>query len=241
VQGTSEAKPIANRLIGMLPDDIGQRLMRIMEPVQLGPGEVLYDAGRRIGHLFFPVTAMVSLVCIAESGATAEAALVGNEGVVGIAALLGAESAPNRATTLVAGRGFRLPLAPALEEFRRGGPFQLALLRYTHGLVSQVSQNALCNGLHSLEKRLCRRLLLTCDRAGTDEIRMTQEAIAQMLGVRREGITAAARQLQAAGLIRYARGHVVILDRAGLEAAACECYRVVRGEFERMIGPRRAA
>jgi CRP-like cAMP-binding protein len=162
--------------------------------------------------------------------------LVGNEGVVGIALFMGGETTPNQAVVQVAGEALKMEAKVLREEFKRGGVFQLALLRYTQALITQISQTAVCNRLHSVEKRLCRWLLLTRDRVPSDELLMTQEFIAHMLGVRREGVTAAAHHLQKAGLIHYARGHITILDRSGLEAATCECYRVVRDEFERLLG-----
>jgi CRP-like cAMP-binding protein len=177
----------------------------------------------------------VSLIYTMEDGAAAEMGLVGNEGAVGIALFMGGDTTPNQAVAQVAGSAFRLSAPSLLDEFRRGGPFQLALLRYTQALITQISQTAVCNRLHPIEKRLCRWLLLTRDRVPTDELLMTQEFIAHMLGVRREGVAAAAHHLQAAGLIRYARGHISILDRVGLEAAVCECYRVVKMELDRLL------
>ena len=191
----------------------------------------------RMEHIYFPTTAVVSLIYTMEDGATAEMGLVGNEGVVGIALFMGGETTPNQAVAQVAGGALRMKAQALLEEFRRGGPFQLALLRYTQALITQISQTAVCNRLHPVEKRLCRWLLLTRDRVPSDEILMTQEFIAHMLGVRREGVTAAAHHLQKAGLIRYARGHITILDRARLEAAVCECYGVVKTELDRLLRP----
>jgi CRP-like cAMP-binding protein len=207
-----------------------------MEPVVLALGGVVYEANRRIEHLLFPTGAVVSLVYTAENGATAEVVLVGKEGVVGMPVLLGGESWPYRATAQVAGEGWRLPAEAAQEEFRRCGAFHLAVLRYTQALLAQISQTAVCNCLHPIEKRLCRWLLLARDRVSSDEILVTQELIAHMLGVRREGVAVAASRLQRAGLIHYARGHIVVRDRAGLEAGTCECYRVIRGEFDRLLG-----
>lgn len=228
--------PAANRVLAALPRAERAALVAAMEPGPLAAGDVLYDAGRPIGHLVFPMSGLVSLVCTMESGATAEIAVVGRDGVAGIAAILDAGAAQHRAIVQVAGHAWRLASDQAVESFRRGGALQRALLRYTQALITQVSQTAACNRLHGVERRLCRWLLMTRDRLEGDEILMTQEAIAHMLGVRREGVTAAARRLQAAGLIRYARGHIVLRDRAGLEAAACECYRVIEDEFERLLG-----
>jgi CRP-like cAMP-binding protein len=198
-------------------------------------GDVIYEPGERMDYIYFPTSAVVSLVYTMEKGATAEMGLVGNEGVVGIALFMGGDTTPNQAVAQVAGGALRMRAQAMLEEFRRGGPFQLALLRYTQALITQISQTAVCNRLHQVEQRLCRWLLLTRDRLPSDQILMTQEFIAHMLGVRREGVTVAAHRLQDAGLIRYRRGHITILDREGLEAAACECYRVVKDEFDRLL------
>ena len=230
-----------NRLIAALPEEVYGRLRPALEPVAFGLGDVVYDTGGRMAHIYFPTTAVVSLIYTMMDGDTAEMGLVGNEGVVGIALFMGGETTPNQAVAQVAGGALRMTAQAMLAEFRRGGPFQLALLRYTQALITQISQTAVCNRLHPIEQRLCRWLLLTRDRLPSDQILMTQEFIAHMLGVRREGVTAAAHHLQAAGLIRYARGHISILDRKGLEAAACECYRVVKDEFDRLIGQKTPA
>jgi CRP-like cAMP-binding protein len=219
------AAPAANRLLGAVPRQDRARLDPALERVMLQAGEVLHEPGRRIAHLYFPENAVVALLCTMENGAAAEAGLVGAEGVVGIDALLGAETASHRAVAQVAGHALRMALDPAREAFRQGGAFQQALLRHTQALMAQVAQTAACNVLHPVEKRLCRWLLLMRDRLPTDEIRMTQDAIAQLLGVRREAVTAAARQLQAMGLMHYARGHILLGDRRAIEAEACECYR----------------
>jgi CRP-like cAMP-binding protein len=179
---------------------------------------------------------VVSLVYAMADGATAEMGLVGNEGIVGVALFLGGETTPNLAVVQVAGGALRMEVPVLLEEFRRGGPFQLALLRYTQALLTQISQTAVCNRLHPVDKRLCRWLSMTRNRLPSNEVLMTQEFIAHMLGVRREGVTAAAHRLQKSGLIRYRRGHIAIVDREGLEAAACECYRVVKNEYDRLLG-----
>ena len=229
--------PLDNRLLAALPAEVYGRLRPALEPVAFALGDVVYDTGGRMAHIYFPTTAVVSLIYTMENGATAEMGLVGNEGVVGIALFMGGETTPNQAVAQVAGGAVRMKAQALLEEFRRGGPFQLALLRYTQALITQISQTAVCNRLHPVEKRLCRWLLLTRDRVPSDEILMTQEFIAHMLGVRREGVTAAAHQLQKAGLIRYARGHITILDRKGLEAAVCECYGVVKTELDRLLRP----
>ena len=225
----------ANRLVEALSCETHKRVCPALAYLPLALGDVVYEPGRRIEHVYFPTSAVVSLIYTMEDGATAEMGLVGNEGVVGIALFLGGDTTPNQAVAQVAGGALRMKAQAMREEFRRGGPFQLALLRYTQALITQISQTAVCNRLHPVEKRLCRWLLLTRDRLPSDEILMTQESIAHMLGVRREGVTAAAHHLQKAGLIRYARGHITILDRKGLEAAACECYRVVKDEFDRLL------
>ena len=228
--------PHDNRLLAALPGEDAERLLPQLTPVVLALGDVLYEPDRAMTYLYFPTTAVVSLIYTMVDGTTAEMGLVGNEGVVGIALFMGGDTTPNRAIVQVAGKGFRL-WAPALRaEFQRAGAVQLALLRYTQALITQISQTAVCNRLHSIEQRLCRWLLLTRDRVPFDAIQMTQEFIAHMLGVRREGVTLAARHLQEAGLIRYVRGHITILDRPGLEATACECYRVVKDEFTRLLG-----
>jgi CRP-like cAMP-binding protein len=226
---------IDNRLLASLPADMCERLRPALELVSLALGAVVYEPGGGMDHVYFPTGAVVSLIYTMADGATAEMGLVGNEGVVGIALFMGGETTPNQAVAQVAGGALKMKAQVMLEEFRRGGPFQLALLRYTQALITQISQTAVCNRLHAVEQRLCRWLLLTRDRLPSDEILMTQEFIAHMLGVRREGVTAAAHHLQEAGLIRYARGHISILDRKGLEAAACECYRVVKDEFDRLL------
>jgi CRP-like cAMP-binding protein len=224
-----------NRLLAGLPADVYRRLGPALEPASFVLGDVVYEVGRRMAYVYFPTSSVVSIIYTMEDGNTAEMGLVGNEGVVGIALFMGGDTTPNQAVAQVAGGAFRMKAQAMLEEFRRGGPFQLALLRYTQALITQISQTAVCNRLHPVEKRLCRWLLLTRDRLCSDQILMTQEFIAHMLGVRREGVTAAAHHLQAAGLIRYHRGHITILDRTELEAAACECYRVVKDEFDRLL------
>ena len=211
------------------------RLRPALEPVAFALGDVIYEPGERMEHVYFPTSAVVSLIYTMEDGDTAEMGLVGNEGVVGIALFMGGDTTPNQAVVQVAGGALRMKAQALLDEFRRGGPFQLALLRYTQALLTQISQTAVCNRLHPVEQRLCRWLLMTRNRLPSDEVRMTQEFIAHMLGVRREGVTAAAHRLQKAGLIRYRRGHITIVDREGLEAAACECYRVVKDEFDRLL------
>jgi CRP-like cAMP-binding protein len=233
--------PIDNRLLAVLPGDVRARVHPALEPVRLALGDVVYDTGGHMAHIYFPTTAVVSLIYTMKDGATAEMGLVGNEGLVGIALFMGGQTTPNQAVAQVAGGALRMTAQALLDEFRRGGAFQLVLLRYTQALITQISQTAVCNRLHPVEKRLCRWLLLTHDRVPSDELLMTQEFIAHMLGVRREGVTAAAHHLQKAGLIRYARGHITILDRAQLEAAACECYGVVKTELDRLLRPAAAS
>jgi CRP-like cAMP-binding protein len=222
-------------LLDSLPAAVRDGLLPALEPVTLGLGDVIYEPGRPMSHIYFPTTAIVSLIYTMEEGATAEMGLVGNEGVAGIALFMGGDTTPNQAVVQVAGGALKMRATALLDEFRRGGPFQLMLLRYTQALITQISQTAVCNRLHPIDKRLCRWLLLARDRLPSDEFHMTQDFIAHMLGVRREGVTAAAHQLQAAGLIRYSRGHITILDRQRLEAASCECYRVVKNEFDRLL------
>ena len=231
-----DAIPGESRLLGALPEEVCARLRSDLEQLAFAPDEVIYEPDGWMEHVYFPTSAIVSLVYTMEDGATAEMGLIGSEGVVGIALFLGGDTTPNRAVVQVAGGVLRLKRQPLQEEFRRGGPFQLALLRYTQALLTQISQTAVCNRLHPIEQRLCRWLLMTRNRLPSDEILMTQEFIAYMLGVRREGVTLAAQHLQEAGLIRYHHGHITILDRKGLEAAACECYRVVKDEFDRLLG-----
>ncbi|MGR9108830.1 MAG: Crp/Fnr family transcriptional regulator [Gammaproteobacteria bacterium] len=225
-----------NRLLGALPDEVYERLHPHLENVPLSLGQVIYESGEQLEHIYFPTTCIVSLLYLMENGTSAEIGVVGNEGVVGIALFMGGETTPNRAVVQSAGLTLKLRLGVLKEEFRRGGPFQQLLLRYTQALITQMSQTAVCNRLHTVDQQLCRWLLLSHDRLDSDELTMTQELIANMLGVRREGVTVAAGRLQAAGLIQYHRGHITVLDRPGLEARACECYQVVRDEFERLLG-----
>jgi len=198
-------------------------------------GEVLYESGATLTHIYFPTTAIISLLYVMENGASAEIAVVGNEGLVGISLFMGGESTPSRAVVQSAGQGFRLQAQLMKDEFNRAGPVLHLLLRYTQALITQMSQTAVCNRHHSLDQQLCRWLLLSLDRLRTNELTMTQELIANMLGVRREGVTEAALRLQEAGLISYARGHIKVLDRPGLEKRTCECYAVVKREYDRLL------
>jgi CRP-like cAMP-binding protein len=224
-----------NHLLAALPDADWQRWLPHLEPVELALGTVLYEAGRILSHVYFPTTAIVSLLTVLEGGDSAEIAVVGNEGVVGIALFMGGESTPSRAVVQSAGFGYRLGANAIKEAFKRNGSVTHYLLRFTQALITQMSQTAVCNRHHSLDKQLCRWLLLSLDRLHGKKLVMTQELIANMLGVRREGVTEAALKLQAAGLIRYARGRVTVIDRPGLELRTCECYAVVKKEYDRLL------
>jgi len=227
--------PKDNQLLAMLPALEWLRWQPQLELVAMPLGQVLYESGATLEHVFFPVDAIVSLLYVMENGASAEIAVVGNEGLVGISLFMGGGSTPSRAVVQSAGRGYRLPAKAIKEEFERSGPVMHLLLRYTQALITQMSQTAVCNRHHSLDQQLCRWLLLSLDRLKGNELVMTQELIANMLGVRREGVTEAALKLQQAGLIRYARGHISVLDRAGLERRTCECYAVVKKEYDRLL------
>jgi len=224
-----------NHLLAALPDEEFQRWVPLLEIVDLPLGLVLYESGRTLSHVYFPTTAIVSLLFVLEDGDSAEIAVVGNEGVVGVSLFMGGESTPSRAVVQSAGRGLRLNSSAIKEAFNRNGPVMHLMLRYTQALITQMSQTAVCNRHHTLDKQLCRWLLLSMDRLRGNELVMTQELIANMLGVRREGVTEAALKLQAAGLIQYARGHITILDRPGLERRTCECYAVVKKEYDRLL------
>jgi CRP-like cAMP-binding protein len=232
--------PRQNHLLDALPEAEFEQLLPDLEPVPLPLGKVLYESGEKLDYVYFPTTSIVSLLYVMENGASAEIAVVGNEGIVGIALFMGGETVPNRAVVQSAGHAYRLKgsvLKRELARFgaRRDSTLQPLLLRYTMALVTQMAQTAVCNRHHSIDQQLCRWLLLSLDRLPSDELDMTQELIANMLGVRREGVTEAAGRLQSAGLIRYSRGHIKVLDRPGLEARVCECYAVVRREFERLL------
>ncbi|MEE4379338.1 MAG: Crp/Fnr family transcriptional regulator [Candidatus Competibacteraceae bacterium] len=227
--------PLQNHLLAELPESERERLFPHLEPVSLLLGKALYESGGQLSHVYFPTTAIVSLLYVMENGSSAEIAVVGNDGMVGIALFMGGETMPNRAVVQSAGHAYRLKGQLLKQEFGRSGALQHLLLRYTLALLTQMAQTAVCNRHHSVDQQLCRWLLLSLDRLPSDELRMTQELIANMLGVRREGVTEAAGKLQSAGLIRYSRGHITVLDRAGLEARVCECYEVVRKEFRRLL------
>ena len=231
----SPHSPNQNHLLAALPTEDYERIAAHLELAPLPLGEYLYEPGEELRHAYFPTTAIVSLHYVTESGASAETAGVGNEGVVGIALFMGGDSTPSSAVVQTAGHAYRLDSRLLKQEFNHAGLMQRLLLRYTQALLTQVSQTAACNRHHSVEQRLCRWLLLTLDRAPAHELIMTQELVASMLGVRREGITEAAGNLQRGGIIRYRRGHIAVLNRAGLAAHACECYAVVKKELSRLL------
>jgi len=224
-----------NRLLAALPRVEYERLHGRLELVSLPLGKALYESGDTLSHVYFPATSIVSLLYVMENGASAEIAVVGNEGIVGIALFMGGDTMPNRAVVQSAGDAWRLPGHLLKHEFNRGGELQHLLLRYTLAMLTQMAQTAVCNRHHSVDQQLCRWLLLSLDRLPSNELSMTQELIANMLGVRREGVTEAARSLQDAGLISYSRGRITVLDRPGLEQRVCECYGVVQKEFSRLL------
>jgi CRP-like cAMP-binding protein len=232
---TMPPDPRQNHLLAMLPNAEYMRWQPSLELVAMPLGHVLYESGKTLSHVYFPLNAIVSLLYVMEDGASAEIAVVGNEGLVGVSLFMGGESTPSRAVVQSAGEGVRLPAQCMKEEFSRGGVVLHLLLRYTQALITQMSQTAVCNRHHSLDQQLCRWLLLSLDRLDGLELTMTQELISNMLGVRREGVTEAALKLQHAGLIRYSRGHITVLDRKGLEKRSCECYGVVKKEYDRLL------
>ncbi len=235
--GTALPPPRANRLLAKLPEADFARLEPQLESVPLPLGMSVYESGDTQGFVYFPTTAIVSLLYVMEDGSSAEIAIVGNNGVVGVALFMGGESTPSRAVVQSAGHAYRVRARVIKLEFDRGGEMQHLLLRYTQALITQMAQTAVCNRHHAIEQQLCRWLLLSLDLLSTNELSMTQELIANMLGVRREGVTEAAGKLQAAGLIHYSRGRITVLDRPGLEALACECYAVVKRETDRLLAP----
>jgi CRP-like cAMP-binding protein len=228
--------PNQNHLLAALPAAEFERIAPNLEWVAMRLGDVLYESGGQLQHVYFPATAIVSLHYVTESGASAEIAGVGNEGVLGISLFMGGNTTPSRATVLTAGYGYRLRARLMMEEFDRAGVMMRLFLRYTQALISQISQTAVCNRHHSVEQQLARWLLSTLDRLPSNELTITQELISIMLGVRREGITEAAGRLQQGGYIRYRRGHITVLDRTGLESSVCECYAVVKKERDRLLG-----
>jgi len=230
--------PRKNHLLGALPAAELKRLRKHLERVEMELGHVVYESGRLVDHVYFPGNCIVSLLYVLENGASAEIAVVGNEGVVGVSIFMGGETTPSRAVVQSAGYAFRLPNAVMMEEFRRGGAVQHLMLRYTQALITQMAQTAVCNRHHSVDQQLCRWLLLSVDRLESPKLTMTQDLIANMLGVRREGVTEAAGKLQKARVISYRRGHIEVLDRDALERRSCECYEVVRRETARLLPTR---
>ena len=235
--------PRQNHLLAALPDDVFARISGALEHVPLPLGHVLYESGDTLRHVYFPTDSIVSLLYVMESGASAEISVVGNEGIIGVAVFMGGESTPSRAIVQSAGHAYRMPGPRLKDEFNRHGELMLLLLRYTQALITQMAQTAVCNRHHSVDQQLCRWLLLSLDRLPSNRLTMTQELIANMLGVRREGVTEAAGKLQKLGVIEYSRGQITVLDRPRLERHSCECYAVVRRETERLLPylPPRAA
>ena len=227
--------PDQNRLLAALPAEEYRRVLGHLELVSMPLGWAVYEADGPQGYVYFPTTSIVSLLYVMQNGASAEIAVTGNDGLVGIALFMGGESTPSRAVVQSAGYGYRLNASALKTEFVLGGPLQHLALRYTQALITQMAQTAVCNRHHELEQQLCRWLLLSLDRLPSNTLDMTQELIANMLGVRREGVTEAAGKLQDAGLIKYVRGHITVLDRAQLEARVCECYAVVKREMDRLL------
>ena len=224
-----------NLLLSALPGPVRDHWLPHLESVEMPLSEVVYESGAIVSHVYFPTTAIVSLLYVMENGASAEIAVVGNEGIVGVSRFMGGKSTPSRAVVQSAGHSLRLNAEFLYDEFNRAGPVLHLLLRYTQALITQMAQTAVCNRHHSLDQQLCRWLLLSLDRLRGAELVMMQELIANMLGVRREGVSEAALKLQSAGLIKYARGHITVLDRAGLENRTCECYAVVKKEYDRLL------
>ena len=236
---SSPQDPNQNHLLAALLDAEFERLSPHLEAIPMRLGDVLYESGGKLSHVYFPTTSVVSLHYLLENGGSSEIAGVGNEGVLGISLFMGGDSTPSRAIVQTGGFGYRLPARILMEEFNRAGTVMRLLLRYTQALMTQMSQTAVCNRHHSVEQQLCRWLLLTLDRLPTNELTMTQELIANMLGVRREGVTEAAGRLQSRGYISYRRGHITVLNRKGLEQDVCECYEVVKKEFARLLSDTR--
>lgn len=238
----TRVKPKDNRLLAALPAEVFDRLLPDLKPISMPLGKVIYESGVELEHVYFPIPGcIVSMLYVMKDGASAEIAVVGDEGMVGIALFMGGDTTPSRALVQSAGQAFQLNGQSLKKEFERHSGLQLLLLRYTQALITQMSQTAVCNRHHSVEQQLCRWLLLSLDRLATNELTMTQELIANMLGVRREGVTEAAGKLQAKGLISYSRGRITVLDRPGLEALVCECYAVVKKEYDRLLLPKTAS
>jgi CRP-like cAMP-binding protein len=232
---TTPENPHQNHLLGALPVAEYERLFLNLERVKMPLGKVIYESGGELRYVYFPSTCIISLLYVMENGASAEIAVVGNEGIVGIALFMGGGTMPNRAVVQSEGYAYRLRGTFVQQEFGRNGPLLRLLLRYTQALMTQMAQTAVCNRHHSVDQQLCRWLLLSLDRLSSNELVMTQELIANMLGVRREGVTEAAGNLQRAGLIHYSRGRITVINRPGLEARVCECYQVVKTEFDRLL------
>jgi CRP-like cAMP-binding protein len=224
-----------NHLLAALPENERALILPHLERVSMPLGETIGEPGVQMRYVYFPATCIVSLLYVMENGSSAEIAVVGNEGIVGVSLFMGGESTTSQAVVQSAGHAYRLKGQLLKDAFFRAGPMQRLLLRYTQALLTQMAQTAVCNRHHSVDQQLCRWLLLSLDRLHSNELTMTQELIANMLGVRREGVTEAAGKLQRAGLIHYSRGHITVLDRPGLEARVCECYQVVKNEFERLL------
>ena len=233
--GRASPDPHQNHLLAALPATDYERLQPHLELIPMKLGDVLYESGSKLRYVYFPTTSIVSLLYVMEDGASAEIAIVGNEGILGISLFMGGDTTPSRAIVQSAGYGVRLKAELLKNEFGRFGPAMHLLLKYTQALITQMAQTAVCNRHHTVDQQLCRWLLLSLDRLESNELTMTQELIANMLGVRREGVTEAAGKLQDAGLIRYRRGKINVIDRPGLEARSCECYQVVKTEFDRLL------
>ena len=240
-KAATAASPKDNRLLAAMPRPEYQQIVRSLERVPMLLGQSVYESGEAQGFVYFPTTSIVSLLYVLADGATAEIAVAGHEGLVGIALFMGGETTPRRAVVQSAGEGYRLRAAVLKKEFERGGALQQLLLRYTQALITQMAQTAVCNRHHSVDQQLCRWLLLSLDRLPGNRLVMTQELIANMLGVRREGVTEAAGHLQGAGLIEYSRGRITVLDRKRLEKRVCECYSVVKNEYDRLLPARASA
>jgi len=231
----TQPNPRQNHILRALPATEAARLLPHLELVPMPLGNVLYESGHTMRHVYFPTTSIVSLLYVMADGASAEIAVVGNEGMVGVALFMGGETTPSRALVQSAGHAYRLKGEILKDEFHRATALQHLLLRYTQALLTQMAQTAVCNRHHTVDQQLCRWLLLSLDRLPSNKLNMTQELIANMLGVRREGVTEAAGKLQTAGLINYSRGHIAVLDRPRLETQCCECYEVVKKEFDRLL------
>jgi CRP-like cAMP-binding protein len=235
---SEQLDPRENQLLAALPEEEWQRFAEHLELITMPLGAVLYESGETLNHVYFPTTAIVSLLYVMENGASAEIAIAGRESIIGISLFMGGESTPSRAVVQSAGKAFRMKAEFLKTQFNRYSAVLHLLLRYTQALITQMSQTAVCNRHHSIDQQLCRWLLLSLDRLQGDELVMTQELISNMLGVRREGVTEAALKLQGAGVIRYSRGRINVIDRSGLEKLSCECYGVVKKEYDRLLPAR---